>query len=126
MSHEMTTIGNSGLIAFNGPNPDEAKKFYADVIGWNIADTPMGEGHYSTIMLKGGPIGGFTPMPSDDAHWLVYITVADVDAATDRAKKAKAKILQAATDFPGVGRIAIIQDPQGAKIALITYESMMG
>lgn len=126
MSHKMTTVGNSGWIAFNGPDSDAAKKFYSHVIGWKIVDTPAGEGSYSTIMLEDGPVGGFTPMPSDDAHWLVYITVADVDAATKRAKDSKATIIQDAQDFPGVGRIAIIQDPQGAKMALITYESMMG
>lgn len=121
----MTSIGNSGWIAHNGKNSKASAEFYSNVIGWNIVDVPMGDGQYSTIMVDGTPIGGFSPQPSDDPHWLVYITVADVDATVKNVVKNGGKIVSEPMNAPNVGRIAVIQDPDGAKIALITYADMM-
>ncbi len=65
-------------------------------------------------------------MPEDAGSWTIYITVTDVDASVNKAKAAGATILADPFDIPGVGRMAKIVDPQGAKIAMITYESMQG
>ncbi len=53
----------------------------------------------------------FEGIPS---HWFAYIEVDDVDARVEAAKKAGATIKRAPWDIPGVGRIAIVQDPTGA------------
>lgn len=125
MANEMTTPGVAGWIEYSGPDAAKAKKFYRDIIGWNIADMPMQDGSsYSGIMVGEGPIGGFSPVPEDQANWTIYVTVDDVDARTAQAKKAGAQIVSGPADTPGVGRMATIVDPQGARVALITYESM--
>lgn len=125
MSIEMTTPGAAGWIEFSGPDTATAKKFYSDIIGWTLADMPMKDGHsYPGIMVGDGPIGGFSPVPAESGSWTIYVTVDDVDGRTDRARKAGAKIVQEPTDLAGVGRMSRIVDPQGAMIALITYESM--
>jgi hypothetical protein len=54
--------------------------------------------------------------------WGCYVTVDDVDARADQAKRIGGQVLVAPTDIPGVGRFAVIQDPQGAMISLITYQ----
>lgn len=123
MTTEMTTIGNAGWVEFSGPDAPAAQKFYAEVMGWNIA--AMNDMPYQAINLEDGPIGGFSPQPAPTGAWIIYITVADVDAATATAKKLGATIDMEPIDAPGVGRTSRITDPQGAKIALITYESMM-
>ncbi len=124
---DMTTPGVAGWIEFSGPDTAAAKKFYADVMGWTIADMPMQDGSgYTGIMVGDGSIGGFSPMPEDAGGWTIYITVTDVDASVNKAKAAGATILADPFDIPGVGRMAKIVDPQGAKIAVITYESMQG
>ena len=124
---EMTTPGAAGWIEFSGPDAAAAKKFYADVMGWTVADMPMQDGGgYTGIMVGEEPIGGFNPMPADTGTWTIYVTVPDVDASTDRAKEAGATILSGPMDYPGVGRMTTIVDPQGARIAMITYESMQG
>ena len=121
----ITTPGIAGWIEHSGPDSAAAKAFYRDVIGWQIADMPMQDGSsYSGIMLGEAPIGGFSPLPADDAEWTVFVTVEDVDATTEKARKAGATILNGPMDVPGVGRMTVMNDPQGARIAAITYESM--
>ena len=125
MSTTMTTVGNAGWIQYSGPDATAAKKFYKDVIGWNIADMPMEDGtSYSGIMLEDGPIGGFSPMVEPSGSWTIYVTVADVDASTKLAKNAGATITTEPMDMPGIGRMSSLVDPQGARLSLITYESM--
>ena len=125
MSEHMTTPGNAGWIQFSGPDAAAARAFYRDVIGWNITDMPMQDGSsYPGIMVGDGPIGGFSPMPEDSGAWTIYVTVEDVDGSTQRARDAGANILSGPMDMPGIGRMTTLIDPQGARIALITYESM--
>ena len=125
MTTTMTTPGVAGWIQFSAPDAAAAKAFYRDVIGWNIADMPMKDGSsYSGIMVGDGPIGGFSPMPSDTGAWTIYVTVDDVDARTRKAEKAGATVVNGPMNVPGVGRMVTIRDPQGAHIAMITYEGM--
>lgn len=122
----MTTPGNAGWIAHAGPDYLKAKSFYADIVGWTIAELPMKDGSsHSAIMINEAPIGGFATMPEDNGSWTVYFTVKDVDDRCTAATKAGAQLVGGPTDMPGVGRMATLIDPQGARFALITYESMM-
>ncbi len=123
----MTTPGNAGWIAHSGPDFQKAKAFYADVLGWTINEMPMQDGSsHSAIFVNDAPIGGFSPMPEDNGAWTIFVTVEDVDAATAKASKAGANVLAGPMDMPGVGRMATLTDPQGARFAMITYESMQG
>ncbi|NIB41754.1 VOC family protein [Pseudomaricurvus alkylphenolicus] len=125
MSITMTTPGAAGWIQYTGPDTDAAKAFYRDVMGWNIADMPMQDGSsYPGIVVEDTPIGGFSPEPAEQGTWTIFITVPDVDASIGRARESGAEIVSEPADYPGVGRIATLLDPQGARIALVTYESM--
>ena len=122
---EMTTIGNAGWIGHAGPDQAKAKAFYRDVLDWTINEMPMQDGSsYAAAVVGETAIGGFSPMPEDNGSWTVFFTVADVDASVAKAEAKGAMILQSAMDMPGVGRMATLSDPQGARFALITYESM--
>ncbi len=122
---EMTTVGNSGWIGHSGPDQGKAKAFYKDVLGWSINDMPMQDGSsYSAAMIGETAIGGFSPVPEDSGSWTIFFTVPDVDASVAAATERGATVLQPCVDMPGVGRVATLTDPQGARFALITYESM--
>ena len=54
------------------------------------------------------------------AHWMSYLEVDDVDARVEKALAAGAEIVRPAFDVPQVGRIALIEQPDGAKIGWIT------
>jgi hypothetical protein len=59
--------------------------------------------------------------PDAPPHWATYVTVEDVDATARKAEALGAKTLVPPTDIRKVGRFCMLQDPQGAVIAAITY-----
>ena len=103
-------------------DPQGSKVFYDSVVGWDIEPEPAGEMDYRMIRRSDGGNAGGVFRINDDmaAHgarptWLGYMNVPDVDAATTAIERAGGKTLMA-TDIPGVGRIAMVTDPQGAPV----------
>jgi predicted enzyme related to lactoylglutathione lyase len=66
-------------------------------------------------------IGGYSPPKSDGspAHWISSVSVEDVDATAKGATADGGKVVEAPFDIPGVGRSALIADPQGAQLCLL-------
>jgi len=107
-------------------DPEGAKRFYGDVIGWTIGDpVPTGDVEYRMIGNTENYAGGVLTLTQEMCDggarpvWLGYLGVDDVDASVARAVAAGAKVQMEAFDAPGVGRIAMIQDPQGVPIYLM-------
>jgi uncharacterized protein len=104
-----------------------AKKFYADTLGWSYDAMPMpgGGGSYWLAMMDGEPVGGILDISAPDfgqvpESWMSYIAVDDVDARVAKAVKAGAKLMKPVFDVPGVGRIAILLQPDGAGVGWMT------
>lgn len=119
----MTTHGAFSWVEYHGQDAQAARTFYENVLGWTVADLPMADGSsYPGILLGEQPVGGFAPRNNGDGSaWLAYVTVDDVDARAKAAADSGGQVLAEPFDAPGVGRIAIVQDPTGASLALITY-----
>ncbi|TMQ74024.1 MAG: VOC family protein [Candidatus Eisenbacteria bacterium] len=122
--------GEPGSLAWsqlNARQPAPAKQFYTQLFGWKAQDDPMPMGGtYTTLLNTGTPIGGIMPMPVDvpaqaPSHWLNYFASADVDASVKKATGLGGKALVPGRDIPGVGRFAVIQDPQGAVFAVVRF-----
>lgn len=105
-----------------------AKDFYQQLFGWTWKDEPMEGGKtYTTIKAGEQPIGGM--LSTDDAlseetpapHWGVYVTVDNVDQTVAQAQGMGGKVLVPPTDIPQTGRFAVIGDPQGAVLSIISY-----
>jgi predicted enzyme related to lactoylglutathione lyase len=102
-------------------DPLASKKFYDHVIGWTIDPEPMSpEMDYRGIGVDGGGmVGGVMRLTDDMAAnggtptWLFYIGVDDVDATVEKVKANGGAVHMPAWDIPGVGRIAMVADPQG-------------
>ena len=104
-----------------------AKTFYANTLGWSYDAMPMpdGGGSYWVAKMDDEPVGGildisapeFGPVPES---WMAYIAVDDVDARVAKAVKAGAKLMKPVFDVPGVGRIAILMQPDGAGVGWMT------
>ena len=102
-----------------------AKEFYTKLFGWAAEDMPM-EGMTYTVLKAGSEeVGGIMAIPPQaegtPPHWGTYVTVDDVDATAKLAQELGAKTIVPPTDIPNVGRFFVLQDPQGAVIAAITY-----
>ncbi|MEM1398289.1 MAG: VOC family protein [Pseudomonadota bacterium] len=121
MNHPMQTHGAFSWMQLATGDVDAAKKFYGDTLGWEISAMDMPGGPYTAIRVGDQPIGGMVSAESGGARWVAYVTVDDVDDRLAKAKAGGAKVVAEPFDAPGVGRIATIEDPFGAHIALITY-----
>ena len=107
-------------------DPEKAKAFYAATLGWTFDAMPMAEGGtYWVAKMSDAPAGGIFTMdgPQFDGvpeHWFSYIAVDDVDARVKRAEAEGGKILRPAFEVPGIGRIVILQDSNGAAMGWMT------
>jgi hypothetical protein len=101
-----------------------ARAFYSGLLGWKIEPgekDPSGYLHISNgeHMIGGVPSAEQVP-PNTPPHWLLYFEVADCDASTAKATELGARALMPPMSLEGVGRFAVIADPQGAVFALFT------
>lgn len=111
-----------------------AEAFYGAVIGWQASawqgkdgETPanpytlMGPGEHRAAGAMDLPdhlkAAGVPP------HWAGYVYVADVDATAEKAKGLGGAVHLPPTDIPGVGRFAVIADPQGVVFNIMTPAS---
>lgn len=117
MSEEKPTFG---LIAWHDltvENADELRDFYKAVAGWEHEDVNMGD--YADYSMKAGEnvVAGVChakgPNVGLPAQWLMYITVADLDATIAAAKERGGEVIGEIRNM-GKNRFAVIKDPAGA------------
>ena len=100
-------------------DPDAVAAFYGNVIGWTATDSGQLEVDYRLFSAAGTPVAGHMKLPegAEEAGmrpgWLGYIGVDDVDSAVADIVEAGGKVLMPAMDLEGVGRMALVADPQG-------------
>jgi hypothetical protein len=105
--------------------PEAAKAFYARVVGWEMEAFAPGDTGYTVAKAAGRGVGGILPMPEAACAggarpaWFGYVAVDDADAAAARVVEAGGALHRDMIDIPGVGRIAMVSDPQGAPFYLI-------
>lgn len=99
-----------------------ARVFYAALFGWKMSDMPMGPDVYTILKQGEKDVGGLMQIRADmgavPSHWLAYVEVADVDAATAKAGELGARVHVPGMDIPGVGRFGVFEDPTGATLAV--------
>ena len=107
-------------------DPSGAEAFYTKLIGWTTKAGSIPDMPYTEWMNGETPVGGLMPLPDEakqsgaPPHWLAYVTVPSVDDTRQQAEGLGAKTLMGPMDIETVGRIAVLQDPQGAVFAIYT------
>lgn len=98
-----------------------AKEFYSGLFGWEADDAPVGDGVYYSMMRSGGrSMAAISPQPEQQREagvppmWNSYVTVDSADDAAARAASLGATVHAGPFDVMQAGRMAVIQDPQGA------------
>jgi predicted enzyme related to lactoylglutathione lyase len=98
--------------------PDEAAAFYADVLGTECEVAMAGDKPYRLLMIDGVPIAGILlktdEMTDSPNSWDIYFASDDVDITVGRTLAAGGQVIVPTFDLPGNGRMAVLQDPQGA------------
>lgn len=107
--------------------PEKAAAFAKNVLGWGIEETPMPDGQvYRVGVVDGMPAGGIFGLTSPEfdrampAHWLTYFAVEDIRATVAAARENGGCVMRDVFTVPGVGDIAIIQEPSGAVCGFMT------
>jgi predicted enzyme related to lactoylglutathione lyase len=105
------------------PDPAGAKAFYDVVIGWSMAgegNAMPGGAEYREVMAQDGNHAGgvltLTPQMAEagtQPAWIGYIGVDDVDATVSKAQEHGGTVFMGPMDMEGVGRMAMLADPQG-------------
>lgn len=107
------------------PDPDAAAAFYGHVIGWTAASSGQPGIDYRIFSANGTGVAGHLKLPADAEQggmrpgWLGYIGVDDVDASVAKIEAAGGKVHAPPTDMEGVGRIALVADPQDVPFYII-------
>lgn len=105
------------------PDLAKAKEFYTSLFDWDLSDAQGGK--YTMIGVgehEYGVGGGMmaTPAPGVPPHWLAYVAVSDINAATQKAKSLGATIIKDVMPIEGYDGsfLSIIMDPAGAVFGL--------
>ncbi len=124
---------HTGAELFNAPGAltwnelgtrdvEAAKRFYGAVFGW----TAKADNNYVQWQLGDKTVAGCDDMnarqmpESIPAHWLVYFAVTSADESTEKVKELGGTVNMPPMDIPGMGRFAVVADPQGAVFAVFS------
>jgi uncharacterized protein len=108
------------------PDAGAAIDFYTKALDFGTQEFDMGPmGTYKMLTKDGKGVAGVMSttemqMPDVPAQWSTYIGVDNVDASLEKCLALGAKVVVPTMDVPTVGRMVLIQDPQGAHVWLFT------
>jgi predicted enzyme related to lactoylglutathione lyase len=125
--------GTFSWIDLTTPDQEAAKRFYAELFGWEADDQPVGEGiYYSMMKLDGQEVAAISPQPPPQREagwpptWNSYVTVQSADATLARVGELGGEVHAPAFDVFDVGRMGAAQDPQGAYFLVWEPKSHIG
>ena len=124
----MSTHGDIVWHDLSTPDQKTSGSFFAELFGWTTKEVDAGPfGIYTLFQQDGRDVAGMmNPTPdspqshSKHSRWHMYISVADVDESAERVSSLGGDVLVPPHDVPGVGRMCMIAEPNGADLVLMT------
>jgi uncharacterized protein len=119
-----TPTGKFVWYEYMGNDLKAAEDFYTHVVGWTAKDAGMPDFAYEILSAGDHMVAGMMDVPDEakamgaKPSWMGYIWVEDVDKALPKLTAAGGKVYKAPADIPGVGRFAVVADPDGAAFML--------
>jgi uncharacterized protein len=124
--------GTFSWVELSTTDTGAAKTFYSSLFGWETEDSPVGGGVY-TMCKKGDAYVAAIQTLQDEMRaqghppfWMSYVSVDSVDKTAAKAEEIGGKVLAPPFDVMDVGRMAIVQDPTKASLALWEAKSHPG
>jgi predicted enzyme related to lactoylglutathione lyase len=114
----MWSHGSVYWTELNTRDPERAKRFYADTIGWSFESMPIPQGTYWVAKAGDQAVGGLFEMKGLEfanvpEHWLTYIGVDDVDARVETAAAKGASLVRPPFDIPASAASPSCASPAG-------------
>ena len=104
-------------------DPEKAKAFYAQLLGWTSEDQHMGPSDtYTVFSVHGEQLAGLMKSQMPMSYWAIYFSVEDCKGLTEKVRSAGGQILMDSDPIPGVGLVTVATDPQGAMFGMIEAE----
>lgn len=126
----VTEINTLCWTELSTTDPAQARAFYGAVFGWEIRDMPMDGMTYAVVSPSGGgqdaAQGGIMGMADETraagerSQWGPYFEVADCDGVAALAAAKGGSVAMPPVTMEGVGRMAQLADPFGARFSVIT------
>ena len=113
--------GTFSWVDLSTPDVEASKKFYSALFGWASEDFPSGPGQTYSMMRKDGHDAAAIATQQQAGmppFWSSYITVANVDESTEKAKSLGANVMMGPMEVMDVGRMSVVFDPTGAAFML--------
>lgn len=105
--------------------PTQSQHFYTTLLGWTFETVPLNDQmNYRLIRNKGQLIGGMVDQTqlrsqADISQWMPLMATDDIEASIQTVSAQGGKIIAPPTDVLSRGKISVIEDPQGALMALL-------
>lgn len=124
MSEEKKAVGEIAWLDLTVDDAESIRDFYADVVGWT--SSPVDMGGYDDFCMNaprsGEAAAGICFARGANAAlppvWLVYVLVENVANSMARCKALGGRIVAGPKDLGPQGTYCVIEDPQGAVLAL--------
>lgn len=102
---------------------DKAVEFYKKVVGWDVRDSGMPGMKYMLFGKNGKDVGGMMTWagagaPEMPPEWMAHIHTAKLDDELKAVEADGGTVIKPAQEIPGVGRFAVVLDPQKVKYML--------
>ena len=128
MQHSGTQIanvpGSLNWFELTASDTQAATRFYGSVFGWKVEEKSSGGISYSIFKLNDVPVGSMHSRVEETAGqklWPPYIRVASVDDSLAKCSCLKGSVVFGPVDEPGVGRYAIIADPEENMLGIAEF-----
>ena len=124
----MTVSGRPTWMDLGTHDLEGAKAFYTELFGWEFVDQGDDFGGYNMIKKGENFIGGamsslMTPEgpaeePQYPTSWTIYLDVADIDVALEKAAAKGGTVMVPAMQVGDSGKMALVQAPDGEVIGM--------
>jgi uncharacterized protein len=104
-------------LELHTPDGRAARAFYSELLGWRPELIEVAERSYLALDLGEGPTGGIVECGTERALWLPYVSVPDIVAVTEWARRLGAEVALEPREGPAGWR-SVVAVPGGGEIAL--------
>lgn len=103
-------------------DPDAARRFYGELFGWTFPDGGLPGYTYVDTGVPEAIPGGIGPTQGGDPLVTFFVGVDDVAAALQGAERLGGRVVQPATEVPGV-TFGLFADPGGRVVGVAAQTS---
>lgn len=104
-------------IDLNTPDPEAAARFYASLLGWQVAEEQPGSG-YRIARVQGLLVAGIIAATGGATTWVTYFLADHLARALERVVELGGQVLSQPAQVQ-LGTMAVVADPAGALFGLI-------